>query len=183
MTESDRFDSQKLVTLVGYFATPFALFLGGLAVAFSETDSWGKSFSLGLLGFAAFFNVVFPRFLRQQDVVKKSWNVKFRLYMNLIVNSVVIFLLGDKFQPLWLLLALTPFATAIYGNQRRTLTNAITASVILFLIQALRSGGTSADWAVVSVEVAFIVLISLLINGVANMAGHPEKSVQMPHVG
>lgn len=183
MTTLEKYDSQKLVSLVGYFATPFALFLGGLAVAFSNTESWEKSFSLGLLGFAAFFNVVFPRFLKQQDVIKKSWNVKFRLYMNLIVNSVVIFLLGDQFPPLWLLLALTPFATAIYGNQRRTLTNAVTASVILLLIQALRSGTASLDWAVVAVEAAFIILISLLINGVSNMAGHPEKSVQMPHVG
>jgi hypothetical protein len=29
MTTSEKYDSQKLVTLVGYFATPFALFLGG----------------------------------------------------------------------------------------------------------------------------------------------------------
>lgn len=177
---TEKYDSQRLVTLVGYFATPFALFLGGLAVAFTESDSWQKSLSLGLLGFAAFFNTVFPRFLKQQEVTKKGWNVKFRLYMNLVVNSVVVFLLGDQFPPLWLLLALTPLATAIYGNQQRTLINAVTASVVLLVIQALRSNSHSADWAVVAVEAAFIILISLLVNGVSNLAVHPEKSVQIP---
>ena len=53
---TEKYDSQRLVSLVGYFATPFALFLGGLAVAFTDSDSWQKSLSLGLLGFAAFFN-------------------------------------------------------------------------------------------------------------------------------
>lgn len=177
---TEKYDSQRLVTLVGYFATPFALFLGGLAVAFTETDSWQKTVSLGLLGFAAFFNSVFPRFLKQQDVVNKGKNVKFRLYMNLVVNSVVVYLLGDQFPPLWLLLALTPLATAIYGNQKRTLVNALTASGVLLVIQALRENARSADWAVVSVEVAFIILISLLVNGVSNLAVHPEKAAQMP---
>lgn len=177
---TEKYDSQRLVTLVGYFATPFALFLGGLAVAFTDSDSWQKTVSLGLLGFAAFFNSVFPRFLKQQDVVNKSRNVKFRLYMNLVVNSVVVYLLGDQFPPLWLLLALTPIATAIYGNQKRTLVNALTASVVLLVIQTLRENARSADWAVVSVEVAFIVLISLLVNGVSNLAVHPEKAAQFP---
>ncbi|MBK8576138.1 MAG: hypothetical protein IPN90_10865 [Elusimicrobia bacterium] len=177
---TDKYDSQRLVTLVGYFATPFALFLGGLAVAFTDSNSWQKTLSLGLLGFAAFFNSVFPRFLKQQDVVDKGRNVKFRLYMNLVVNSVVVFLLGDQFPPLWLLLALTPLATAIYGNQKRTLMNAITASIVLLLIQALRPETRPLDWAVVSVEIAFIVLISLLINGVSHLVVHPEKSAQMP---
>ncbi len=179
-TPSDKYDSQRLVTLVGYFATPFALFLGGLAVAFTDNESWQKSLALGLLGFAAFFNSVFPHFLKQQDVVKKAWNVKFRLYMNLVVNSVVIYLLGDQFPPLWLLLALTPLATAIYGDQKRTLINALTASGVLLVIQAVRSNTQAADWAVVSVEIAFIVLISLLVNGVSNMAVPPEKPAPMP---
>lgn len=179
-TNTDKYDSQRLVTLVGYFATPFALFLGGLAVAFADTEGWQKTLSLGLLGFAAFFNSVFPRFLKQQEDAKKGWNVKFRLYMNLVVNTVVVFLLGDQFPPLWLLLALTPLATAIYGNQKRTLVNAVTASVVLLGIQAFRPNAHPADWAVVAVEVAFIVLISLLVNGVSRLAAHPEKSAQMP---
>lgn len=177
---TDKFDSQKLVTLVGYFATPFALFLGCMAVAFTNNEGWEKTLSLGLLGFAAFFNSVFPRFLRQQSVTDKSKNVKFRLYMNLMVNSVVVYLLGDEFRPLWMLLALTPIATAIYGNRARTLTNALTASVLLIVIQAVRGGASATDWAQLAVEIAFIVLISLLVNGVSSMAAHPEKSVQIP---
>lgn len=179
-TPIEKYDSQRLVALVGYFATPFALFLGGLAVAFTDSDSWQKTVSLGLLGFAAFFNSVFPRFLKQHDVVNKGRNVKFRLYMNLAVNSVVVFLLGDQFPPLWLLLALTPIATAIYGNQKRTLVNALVASFVLLVIQSLRDDTRSADWAVVSVEAAFILLISLLVNGVSRLAVHPEKAAQIP---
>jgi hypothetical protein len=179
-TTTDKYDSQKLVTLVGYFATPFALFLGGLAVAFTDNESWEKTVAMGLLMFAAFFNSVFPRFLKQEVVVEKGRKVKFRLYMNLAVNSAVVFLLGDQFPPLWLLLVLTPLATAIYGDQKRTLINALTAGAVLLVIQAARSPVRSLEWAVVSVEVAFIVLISLLVNGVSHMAVHPEKSVQMP---
>lgn len=180
-TPTEKYDSQRLVTLVSLFATPFALLLGGLAVAFARAESWQKTVSLGLLGFAAFFNSVFPHFLKQQEDAKKGWNVKFRLYMNLTVNTVVVFLLGDQFPPLWLLLVLTPLATAIYGNQKRTLINALTASGVLLGIQAFRPNARPADWAAVSVEVAFIVLISLLVNGVSNMAVHPEKSAPSPH--
>lgn len=177
---TDKYDSQRLVTLIGYFATPFALFLGGLAVLFADAGGAPKTISVGLMGFSAFFNVVFPRFLKEQDTTKKGWNVKFRLYLNLGVNTGIVFLLGDEFPPLWLLLALTPLATAIYGNQRRTLINAGTASVILLVIQALRPDTGLKDWAVLSVEVAFIVLISLLINGVSRLAVHPEKAAQIP---
>lgn len=54
--------------------------------------------------------------------------------------------------------------------------NALTAGGVLLVIQAVRPNTQPADWAVVSVEIAFIVLISLLVNGVSNMAVHPEKS-------
>jgi hypothetical protein len=171
-------DLDRLVKWVGYFATPFALFLGLLAVLFTDADGWPKTIALGLLGFAGFFNVMFPRFLKDQAADKKGWNVKFRLYMNLVVNTVVIYLLGDEFPPLWLLLALTPFATAIYGERRRTLVNAVTAAVLLVAIQAIRPVGDWLGWAEVAAQAVFILLMSLMVNGVASLNVSSEPPAQ-----
>ena len=176
-TVPDKFDSQRLVKLVGYFATPFALFLGLMAVLFTSGEGAAKTAALGLLGFAGFFNLAFPKFLSEQDPEKKGWNVKFRLYLNISVNTAVVYLLGDEFPPLWMLLALTPFATAVYGSRQRTLVNAVVAIVLLFGIQAFRPFTGLFDYAVQACQGAFILLISLLINGVSRLSPHPEAPV------
>lgn len=173
-TISDKFDNQRLVRLVGYFATPFALFLGLMAVLLTPGEGVAKTVALGLLGFAAFFNLAFPKFLSEQEQGKKGWNVKFRLYLNLAVNGAVVYLLGDEFPPLWMLLALTPFATAIYGSRQRTMINALMAILLLFGIQGFRPYTGLLDYAVQACQAAFIVLISLLINGVSRLSAPAE---------
>jgi|GEM_PF-2734928 len=172
---TEKFDSHRLVTLVSYCATPFALLLGLMAVVLTDLPGWPKTISLGLLGFAAIFNLGFMRVFTSQGDDKKGWNVKFRLYMNLVINVVVLYLLGEAFPPLWMLLALTPFATAVYGGRQHTLINAFTSVVVLMGVRFLRNQTTPLEWGVVVAECVFIVLISLMINGVASLAPHPDK--------
>lgn len=177
MNQNDKFDSQRLVTLVGYFATPFALILGLMGGLTAPVTDGVRNAVLGLLGFSAFFNLAFPKFLSQQALEAKGWNVKFRLYLNLVINTGLVYLLGEVFPAIWLILTLTPFATAIYGSREKTLANAVTASAILVTIQFLRAENGTLSWADLLARVAFIVLISLMINGVGSLVAHPEKEI------
>lgn len=162
-------DSQQRVVLVGRFLTPLALVLGGLAVAFAAADAARKVIVLGLLAFAAFFNLKFAGVLSSRSG-GRGGAVHFRLYLNFSINTAVVVLLGAAFPPLWLLLALTPFATAVYGHPREAWITATVAAVLLIVIQAFRPDPRVADFAVQAARGAFILFTALLINAVSRHA-------------
>ena len=168
-TRSSAVDSQERVVLVGRFLTPLALILGGLAMVFAEADAVRKIVVLGLLDFAAFFNLNFAGVLSAKTG-GRGGVVQFRLFLDLAINTVVVVLLGAAFPPLWLLLALTPFATAVYGHPREAWITAAVAAALLILIQAFRPAPRVADFAVQAARGAFIVFTALLINAVSRHA-------------
>ena len=168
-------DSQRLVKLVGYFATPFALMVGGLGVIVSGATDTVRAVCVGLLGFSGFLNLIFPKFLEGQSADKKGPNVRVRMALNVLVNALLVYFLGVDFSSIWLILALSPFATAIYGSRRKTAVAAATSVAILLTVHVLRGDHRFVVWAETLARVGFIVLISLMINGVANLVSRPEK--------
>lgn len=170
-------DSQKLVKLVGYFATPFALTVGGLGILVAEVEPIVQAVCLGLLGFSGFLNLVFPKFLESQSADKKGPNVRVRMALNIVVNALLVYFLGEGFPPIWLILTLSPFATAIYGSRRKTGVSAATSCVVLVTVQVLRPVQSLAAWAAVATGIAFIALIAFMINGLAHLTDRPEKLV------
>ncbi len=172
---ADKFDSQKTVNLVGFYATPLALLLGVMGIVVSEYDNNLRMLCLGMLGFSAFFNLVFPRFLKAVTMEKKAGNVLLRMVINLTVNALLVYALGGTYRSMWLILALTPFATAIYGTRQKTAVSAAIASLVLVAVHVLQRDMSLVGWAEVLGRIAFIILISLMINGVASQVAHPEK--------
>jgi hypothetical protein len=70
---------------------------------------------------------------------------------------------------IWLILALTPIASAIYGSRRNTLMKAAVVSALLVGIQAARPDRTWLAWGEQAAHISFIVLISLLVNRLASL--------------
>ena len=163
-TAEPTFDNRGLVDLISLYATPLALFLGGLAIAVSGYDNKLRSLCLGMLGFSAMFNLVFSRVSKMIDVKYRPGAQHFRMAVNLLVNTLLVYALGEAFSPIWLILALSPFATAIYNSLQKTLETAATSAVILVTVQILRETGGFTAWAEQFGCIAFIVIISLIIN-------------------
>lgn len=163
-------NSDRRVMLVGAYATPLAFILGTLGIFLATIPEKEQLVCAGVLGFTVFYNVVFPFFFKNLSQDLRGVNVHIRLYLNLAVNSVLVYFLGDSFHPIWLILALTPIASAIYGSRRNTLIKAAVVSAILLGIQAARPDRTSLAWGEQAAHISFIVLISLLVNRLASLA-------------
>ena len=83
-------------------------------------------------------------------------------------HNPIVWLLGAVWTPCWLLLALTPLATAIYGSRARTLAMACGVSAFVLLRYLLQSTISPLDLGEQLTYCAFILLGSLMINEVVN---------------
>lgn len=156
----------KRAALVSRYATPLAVLLVTLGVVISQPVSPVKELSIGLLLFGLVFNyAAVPVLARMKDA---SCCVHVRLFINLGVNALIVYFLGGYWKPAWLLLALTPLATAVYDSWNKTLLTSLGVGALLLLIQATRKLGSPLEWAEQGANVLFIVLVSLLVNELAH---------------
>jgi uncharacterized membrane protein len=131
-----------------------------------------------LLAFSIFFNVIAVAAI-QKLVETSSALKKMRMLINLAVNVLLVYLLGPFWPPMWLLLALTPIATAIYEGPAQTLLSSAGIAALIVGIHILRGGGSPHEWGQVLSYAAFIILMSLLINELtqASYPNHPQDRV------
>ncbi len=153
----------RLVVLVNRYATPFAIGLVTMAIVLSSAMGTVRDVSIGLLLFSILFNIVAVGLIRRLAETK-PWMKKARMWTNLAVNIALVYLLGPFWPPMWLLLALTPLATAIYGGPTQTLLASSGIAALIVAIHLLRGGGSPHEWGQVLSYAAFIVLMSMLIN-------------------
>ena len=167
-TKKDLFHRRELVTLVGMFATPFAILTGLVGIFVSDIRGSTLYLCGGLLIFNALFNLVFPRFIsKESSMEKRGIGVQLRIIVNVAVNSTLVFYLGQAFPPMWLILALTPFATAIYASRARTLSAALTVSAAFMTVHVLWGLGGGVPLLTHLTYALFMVLASLMINSAA----------------
>jgi hypothetical protein len=164
----------RMVVLVNKYATPLAVILVGLGLVFSQPIGAVKTLSAGLLVFGMIFNMlampVISRFGGENP-----WIPKARMLINILVNVVMVYFLGAYWPSIWMLLALTPIATAIYADRSTTFITAAGISAALAVIQLLHSTSSSpSDWGELIGRVAFILLLSLLINELVGAARAKE---------
>jgi hypothetical protein len=165
----------RLIVLVNRYATPFAILLVVMAIVLSSPVGMVRNWSMGLLLFSIFFNVTavtaIKKLGRTSSTVKNA-----RMMINLAVNIAIVYLLGPFWPPMWLLLALTPIATAIYGGPTRTLLSSSGIAALMVAIHVLRGGGSPHEWGQVFSYAAFTILLSLLINELtqASYPHHPQ---------
>jgi hypothetical protein len=177
MTPSAQTDHNvRMVVLVSRYATPFAILLVLMAIILASPVSLVvRNASIALLAFSIVFNVAAVGLIRRLTE-RMPWIKSARMAINLAVNIALVYILGPFWPPMWLLLALTPIATAIYEGPTRTLLASSGTAVLIVAIHLLHGGGSPHEWGEVLSYAAFIVLISLLINELtqASYPNHPQ---------
>ncbi|MEK7858602.1 MAG: hypothetical protein AAB320_05610 [Elusimicrobiota bacterium] len=154
--------------LVNRYATPLAIFLVGLGIFVSQPSSPLKEVCIGLMFFGVVFNLGTGAYLKHKG--GHHLLIEVRRYVNLAVNVLLVYLLGGYFTPIWMILALTPLATAIYENRARTLGFALGVSAVLLVIHGLRGASSPLEWGNQLAVCTFIILVSLLVNEVSALA-------------
>lgn len=163
--KEDLFHRKELVVLVGMFATPFAILISLAGILIADVRGGQLFLCGGLLFFNALFNLVFPRFMsRLSSAERRGIGVQLRIIVNVAVNATLVYQLGESFRPMWLVLTLTPFATAIYASRARTLSAALTVSAAMMTIHVLWGHGGGVVLLEHLTYAVFMVLISLMIN-------------------
>ena len=177
--KKDLFHRKELISLVGVFATPFAILLTVAGIVVADVRGPALWICAGLMVFSAFMNYLFPRLLANPTMERRGVGVQLRLILNVALNSVLVYYLGDAFRPMWLVLALTPFATAIYASRLRTLSAAFAVSAALLTIHVLQGHGADVLLLERLAYVTFMVLISLMINSAAVYPPSTEEILKM----
>jgi len=170
-------DKIRLIVLVNRYALPLAIILIVFGVVFSQPLAHVQNISIGLIVFTTIMN------LGVVEIVKRSpkimpWLIKLRLYINLGINAYLVYILGGYWPPIWLLLCLTPIATAVYGTRGKTLFTALGISVLLLGIHAMRGLNAPVDWGQQAACVCFIILLSLMINDISHFVRKVQQRGQ-----
>jgi hypothetical protein len=155
----------RLAVLVARYTTPLAIILVCLGIFLSQPISPVREISIGILLFSIAFNFGSLAFIKTRPVTA-PWMIQVRLVTNFSTNVLQVHFLGGYFGPVWILLALTPLASAIYGTRTKTLVASLWASAALLGLQSTRIG-SPLEWGQQIAHVAFIVLVSLLANELA----------------
>ncbi|HOW26914.1 MAG TPA: hypothetical protein PK876_00220 [Elusimicrobiota bacterium] len=166
----------KMALLVGKYATPFAILLVFFGLFHASPGPLVRDVSFALLVFAILFNFIAMAALQQLRDVGVGF-VRMRLWVNLGVNIVLVYLLGRYWVPMWLLLVLTPIATAIYDTRRKTLVTAVSVAVLLMVLHALQHLQGGAEWGPQITYGVFIILLSMMVNELTQLSRPPSSIV------
>jgi hypothetical protein len=163
MKRWSRENQVKFVLIVNRYFTPFAILLVGFGLALSQPHAWVMWSSIGLVAFTSALNIGTASLVRARGGVSPGL-AALRLYTNLGVNCILVYLLGGYWTPIWLLFVLTPAATALYGSRERTVWTSIGVAVLLLVSHAFRRLNAPVDWGVATVEALFMVFLALFLN-------------------
>jgi len=150
------------VVLVDKYATPLAIFLVLMGVTLSKPGGFVQNLSVSLLIFSIVFNMVMVRFITSGGA-KPSLTL-LRLLVNVTVNISLFYLLRTYWAPMWLLLVLTPVATAIYGSFFRTVVTAVGISIVILVIHVIQGPPGAVELGGEITKAAFILSLSLMVN-------------------
>jgi hypothetical protein len=153
-------DAQR-VMLVNLITLPLTFLLVAMGYALAQPVGNVRSLSLGLLIFSGFFNVGTIWLIRRG----MGHGLRLtRIYVNLAVNAALVYLLGQHWQPMWMILALMPVSAAIYGTRLQTLVSCIQSCTVILLIQLLFRHHSVMEWGEAFSRVFFVATMSFLIN-------------------
>lgn len=152
----------RSMRVIARYSTPLATALVVLGLLVSQPEETVRMWAVSLLISGILINLAFNSVLRGRKA-SLGW-VPIRLIVNIAINSFLYFLLGPSWPSLWLLLALSPLATAVYGSRGQVLVVCGVISAILLSAEALRPVASIVEWGEQISHVLFIFLLSLMIN-------------------
>lgn len=158
----------EFVRLVDRFFTPFAatMVIASMALGYAEKKT--EYIALALISFLVVFNEVSAYLAKKRSEWTRVISTT-RLITNFLSNIVLVYMLGTFWGPMWLLFVLTPVATALHAEWKKTLITSLVAAGALLGIYWSRGLEGSVGWGQASIHAAFIVFISLFVNSIARM--------------
>lgn len=156
-----------------YF-TPFAVLLTVFAIYFSALDkkTAAITFAVLLTGFA--LNL----FLAKNEYRLFKWIHKIRVFtvfVNLAVTTAIFYLIGSFWAPSWLLYLIAPAGAAMFMGKSATFAISSVSAALMLGVYFFKSryfglplGQT--QWAMASIHAIFVVVFSMFVNSMANMA-------------
>jgi hypothetical protein len=175
----------EFIRVVDRFFTPFALILVLSALLLGFAEAKAKVASIALVVSLGIFNEVSAWMARHHS----EWAVRIgntRLITNFLANVLLVYMLGTFWGPMWLLFVLTPVATALHADSKKTVFTALISAGTLLGIYAARGLSGQVGWGMASLHAAFIVFVSLFVNSIARLvmqiksagpAAKPDMSV------
>lgn len=163
----------RMAGMMTRYGTPLAVFLVLLGLWAAPFSARVRAACGAAIGFGVLFNLVMLRVLIGRQA-RSPGIVLFRLFTNLSVNVALVYLMGGLWRPIWLLLALTPLATALYESRSKTLVSAASVSLLLLSVSLIRGIETRVEWMEVFAYAAFIMVFSLLLNELSGRSPAPR---------
>jgi len=158
----------EFIQVVDRFFTPFALSLVVAALFLGYAETSIKRLAIGLVVALGLFNEISAYLSKRHP----DWASKMgatRIVTNFAANVYLVYLLGTFWGPMWLLFVLTPVATALYADWKKTFTTSVISAGALLAIYWSRGLEGSIGWGQASIHAAFIVFISLFVNSIARL--------------
>lgn len=158
----------EFIRLVDRFFTPFAATMVLAAMFLGYAEPREEHIALALVTLLVAFNEGSVYLARRHP----EWTLRIgysRLGTNFLANVVLVYLLGTFWGPMWLLFVLTPIATALYADWKKTIITSVISAAALLLIYASRGLSGTVGWGQASLHAAFIVFISLFVNSIARL--------------
>jgi len=154
---------------INRYAMPFAVIVVLLGVICGSPVGHAAQISIGLLLFGSVFNLWSAHHISRIEDPKTFISV--RLWVNLIANGALVWILGGVWSPCWLLLALTPLASGIYGSRTRTLTMGLGVSAFILLRYLVQSHFSPIEMGEQLTYCAFVIFASLMVGDLTKPQG------------
>jgi len=158
----------EFIRVVNRFFTPFAvvMVLAAMALGYAEPAVYraALAIAIALVAFNEGSVWLASRYGEYTTGIGHA-----RILTNFIGNVALVYMLGTFWGPMWLLFVLTPVATALYADWKKTVMTAVISSGALLAIYASRGLEGPIGWGQASLHAAFIVFISLFVNSIARM--------------
>ncbi len=158
----------EFTRLIDRFFTPFAATMVVAAMWLGYAEAKEKYWALGIVTLLVGFNETSLYAARRNPL----WALRIghtRLVTNFSATIILVYLLGTFWGPMWLLFVLTPVATALYADWKKTIWTSVASAGALLGIYASRGLSGSVGWGQASLHAAFIVFISLFVNSIARL--------------
>ena len=165
----------RMVVLVNRYFTPYAVVLVLLGLALSQPQGYVGPLCIGLLVLTGLFNMATAAAAKSAGSMSRVVS-QVRIYLNLGVNVVLVYVLGGFWTPIWLLFVLTPVATAVYGTRQRTIAVSSGVAALLIATYGVRRLYAPVDVGSAVVEGAFIVFISLFVNELVGILNDSRRA-------
>lgn len=170
--------STPKTNLVSKFFTPLATLLVVSGIVLAWPDSPIRECLFGLVVLTFFFNYWTSRWI---DASPAPWKLTLRMDVNLLINISLVYFLFAKWPPIWLLLYLSPLASALYGAQSKVIGQSFLAAAVLLVVHHLQGSGDPMAWAQTIAYAMSLILLSLAVYELARVA--KEQAVERAKKG